>query len=121
MKKMNPVALLSIFSLFGIYGLIVNPSDLSKINYLFYLLYLIYLFEKPSKTFYKDIQKAAAFSFFILMIAMSSALIVIYFTDVGYDFIDTAFWIISSSMTVLLMTSYGWIKNSRKKNNTQKN
>ena len=114
MKKINPVAFLAIFSLFGIYGLLVDPSDLTKINYLFYLLYLIYLTERPTKTFYADIQKAAAISFFIILTAMSSSLIVIYFTDIGYDFVETAFWIVSSSMTVILMTSYNWIKNSRK-------
>jgi hypothetical protein len=119
MKKINPVAFFSIFSLFGIYGLLIDPSDFSKVNYLFYLLYLSYLFETPSKTFYKDIQKAAAISFFILMFALSSALIVVYFTEIGYDFIETAFWIVSSSMTFLLMTSYGFIKDARKKKDRQ--
>lgn len=121
MKKINPIALFSIFSLFGIYGLIKDPSDFSKINYLFYLLYLGYLFEKPTSIFYKDIQKAATISFFIVMFLTSSSLIVVYLTEIGYDFIETAFWIISSSMTVLLMTSYGFIKDARKKNDRQKN
>jgi hypothetical protein len=121
MKNINPIAFLSIFSLFGIYGLLVNPSDLSKINYLFYILYLTYLFEKPTKVFYQDIQKAAAISFFIVMIALSSSLIIIYFTEIGYDFIDIAFWILSSSMTLLLMTSYAWIKDSRKRKNRDRN
>jgi hypothetical protein len=84
---------------------------------LFYILYLTYLFEKPTKVFYQDIQKAAAISFFIVMIALSSSLIIIYFTEIGYDFIDIAFWILSSSMTLLLMTSYAWIKDSRKRKN----
>jgi len=120
MKKINPIALFSIFSLFGIYGLIIDPSDLTKINYLFYLLYLTYLFDKPTKTFYKDIQKAATISFFIVMVALSSSLIIIYFTEIGYNFIETAFWIVSSSMTALLMINYGWIKDARKKRNKKK-
>jgi hypothetical protein len=115
MKNFNPIAIFSIFSLFGIYGLINDPFDFSKINYLFYLLYLFYLFEKPSETFYKDIQKAAAIAFFIMMLILSSFLVIVYFTEVGYDFIETAFWIVSSSMTALLMISYGWIKDSRKR------
>lgn len=117
MKKWNPIALFSIFSLFGIYGLINDPTDLSKLNYLLYLLYLSYLFEQPTSTFYQDIQKAATISFFIVMIVMSSFLVVVYFTEIGYDFIDTAFWIVSSSMTALLMINYGWIKDARKRRN----
>lgn len=115
MKK-NPLALFSVFSLFGIYGLLTNPGDLSKLNYLLYLIYLWYLFEEPSITFYKDIQKAASISFFIIMFFSALSLIVIYFTEISYDFIETAFWIMSSSMTALLMTSYGFIKDSRKRN-----
>jgi predicted membrane protein len=114
MKKINPLIVFSIFSLFGIYGLITDPTDTTKLNYLLYLLYLGYIFEKPSKTFYKDIQKAAAISFFILLFVMSSFLIVVYFSSIGYDFIGTAFWIVSTSMTALLMIVYGFVKNSKK-------
>ena len=115
MNKINPIACFSIFSLFGIYGLIINPTDLSKVNYLLYLFYLGYLFEKPTKAVYKDIQKAATISFFIVMIAMSSFLIIVYFTDIGYAFIDTAFWIVSTSMTAVFMISYGFLKDTRKR------
>ena len=118
MRKINPFAFLSLFSLFGIYGLIVNPSDLSKLNYLLYFLYLGYLFEKPTKAFYQDIQKAAAISFFIVLIGTSSSLIVIYFTGIGYNFIEIAFWTVSSSMTTVLAVTYGWIKDNRKRRNS---
>jgi hypothetical protein len=117
MKTFNPIALFSIFSLFGIYELISDPTEVFKATYLLYILYLGYLFEKPTKAFYQDIQRAAAISFFIILIVMSSFLIVVYFTEVGYDFIDTAFWIVSTSMTALLMIIYGFIKDGRKRRN----
>lgn len=116
MIKKNPLALFALFGLFGIYGLITDPSDLTKLNYLLYLIYLYYLFETPSATFYEDIRKAATRSYFILMAALSSALIVVYFTEIGYNFIDTAFWVVSSSTTALLMINYAWIKDDRKRN-----
>ena len=117
MKTINPLVLFSIFSLFGIYGLITDPTDTTKLNYLLYLLYLGYFFEKPTKTFYKDIQTAAAISFFILLFVMSTFLIIVYFSSIGYDFIGTAFWIVSTSMTALLMIVYGFIKDKRKRQN----
>jgi hypothetical protein len=95
----------------------MDPSDGSKITYLLYLLYALYIFEKPTKDFYQDIQKAAAISFFLLLFVMSTFLIIVYFTNIGYAFIETAFWIVSTSMTALLMVSYGWIKDDRKRNN----
>lgn len=115
MKKVNPLAFFSIFSLFGIYGLLTNPGDLSKLSYLIYLLYLWYLTETPDKTFYQEIQKAAAISFFIVLFAASISLVIVYFSAIGYGFIESSFWIISTSMTAILSGVYAWIKDDRKR------